>query len=538
MQKFQSRTRFLTWSTALLLIALATSCGGSGGRDPILGIGNFGPVPPAPDTTRPTVIFTVPANAATGVATNTRIIATFSEDMNPATVTAPGTFTLCDTGAVLGGTCVTTIAGTVSYAANARTAVFTPTLLPLASNANFKATVSGAATDLAGNTLTAGSVPNPWSFTTGAVADSTAPTVTLVNPPDLATGVCRQQSVSATFSENMDPSTITTVTFTLQVTAGPGPVLGATVTYDAPSRVATLNPTSDLLANTDYTATVTTGVEDLAGNALAANEVWTFATGTLDCLMPVALGTAAPFGTMGGSAGMTNQGTLTVINGDIGSTAVSTAVTGFHDNSVPYTPPPAAAGCTYTETPSNIGNVNGNIYTAPPSPTIECPDEGTAETFAIAQQALDDARAAYNALAGLAPGANPGGNLAGLTLFPGVYTAPAGSFLIEGGDLTLDGQGDANAVWVFQMASTLTVGGPGAAAPQSVILINGAQAKNVFWQVGSAAGGGTMVCTLIAQDGAAFSTAGNVMVVTLNGRALSLNASVTLVNTIINVPAP
>jgi hypothetical protein len=93
------------------------------------------------------------------------------------------------------------------------------------------------------------------------------------------------------------------------------------------------------------------------------------------------------------------------------------------------------------------------------------------------------------------------------------------------------------------MASTLTVGGPGAAAPQSVILAGGAQAKNVFWQVGSAAtinagGGGTMVGTIISQAGATFSTLGNTAITTLNGRVLSLNASVTVVDTVINVPAP
>jgi len=124
-----------------------------------------------------------------------------------------------------------------------------------------------------------------------------------------------------------------------------------------------------------------------------------------------------------------------------------------------------------------------------------------------------------------------------------VYTAPAGSFMIQGSDLTLDAQGNPNAVWVFQMATTLTVGGPGAAFPQSIILAGGAQAKNIFWQVGSfatinAAGGGTMQGTIISQAGAAFSTAGNVRIVTLNGRALSLGASVTLVDTVINVPAP
>jgi hypothetical protein len=140
-------------------------------------------------------------------------------------------------------------------------------------------------------------------------------------------------------------------------------------------------------------------------------------------------------------------------------------------------------------------------------------------------------------------GANPGSNLAGLTLTPGVYTAPpTGSFRIQGGDLTLDAGGNASAVWVFQMATTLTVGGPGAMAPQNVILVGGAQAKNVFWQVATAAtidagGGGTMVGTIISQAGITFSTAGSAQVVTLNGRALSVGASVTVVDTVINVPA-
>jgi hypothetical protein len=90
------------------------------------------------------------------------------------------------------------------------------------------------------------------------------------------------------------------------------------------------------------------------------------------------------------------------------------------------------------------------------------------------------------------------------------------------------------------MASSLTVGGP--AAPRNIILINGAQAQNVYWYVGTAAtinaaGGGTMVGTIIASAGVTFSTAGNAAVTTLNGRALALNASVTMVNTVINVPA-
>jgi hypothetical protein len=134
-------------------------------------------------------------------------------------------------------------------------------------------------------------------------------------------------------------------------------------------------------------------------------------------------------------------------------------------------------------------------------------------------------------------------NLANQTITPGVYAAPAGSFMIEGGDLTLDAQGNANAVFVFQMATTFRLGGPGVAFPQSIILAGGAQARNVYWQVGSAAtinaaGGGTMVGTVISQAGAPLSTAPppNRPILTVNGRVLSLGASVTLVNVVINLP--
>ena len=538
---------YLKLSAAFILSAsalvLSAGCGGNQGRDPVLGIGDF-PVftGTVPDTIRPKVTVTVPASLASSVATNTKITATFSKDMNPATLSGAAgiaNFTLC---ASATSPCPTPlIAGTVSYAASARTATFSPTTL-LTGMTTYTATVTTGATDLAGNGLGGNQAPAPaasnyvWTFTTGAAADLTSPTVTTVFPADLATGVCPNTVVSATFSKSMDPSTITTSTFTLQTSGPPlGPLLSGFVTYDAATKIASFAPSSSLVDTTKYTATITTGVKDLAGNALASNKVWTFTAGpasTCNTLAPPLL-SAKTFGIIGGSAGMTNQGTLSVINGDIGTTAVSTAVTGFHD---------AGPGCTYTETGSNVGTVNGKIYTAAPPPTIACPSEGTAQTFAIAKQARDDAVTAYNMLAGLA-GNLGAGNLGGLTLAPGVYKAPAGSFLIQAGDLTLDAKGDANAVWVFQMATTLTVGGPGAAFPQSVTLINGAQAKNVFWQVGSAAiinagGGGTMVGTIIAQSGAAFSTAGNVAVVTLNGRALSLGASVTIVNTVINVPGP
>ena len=240
---------------------------------------------------------------------------------------------------------------------------------------------------------------------------------------------------------------------------------------------------------------------------------------------------------------MTNQGTSTVINGSIGTTGVSTLITGFHDS---------GPGCTYTETTSNIGFVNGAIDTAPPPPTVGCPTEGTAVTSAVAAKAAADALTAYLALVAFpggqdvstCPGCGGGsaGELGNRTLAPGIYKSAPGTFDITQGDLTLDAKGDPNAFWVFQMATSLTVGTP--AAHRSVLLVNGALAKNVFWQVGTAAtingilGGGTMSGTIISQAGVSVSTAGVAAVTTINGRALALSGPITLVNTVINVPAP
>ena len=468
------------------------------------------------DTTAPIVVSTQPPSAATNVAINNKISATFSEAMDPLTLNST-TFT------VMQG--ATAVSGAVTYAAGNMTATFTPST-NLAPNTDFTATITTGAKDLAGNALAANFV---WSFTTGATADSAAPSVISTNPTNNATNVAINHTVNATFNEAMDPATINNANFTL---AGPGLITG-TVTYDANNKIATFTSQGDLAPNNQFTANLTTGVKDLAGNAMASNFVWTFTTGTQRAQAPVPLGAIAPYGTFGGGSGMTNQGILTVINGDIGTTGASTTVTGFHDS----------VGDIYTETPLNKGQVNGRIYTAPPTPG-GAGVGGNASTMAIATQAAADANTAYNNLspASIPGGTDPGaGELGGLTLPPGVYKSAGATFQITGSDLTLDAQGDANAVWVFQMAASLTVGGPG--APRTVHLINGALPKNVFWQVGSAAtinaaGGGTMVGTIIASSGVTFSTAGNVELVTLNGRAIGLNASTTLVNTVINVPAP
>ena len=465
------------------------------------------------ETTRPTVLLTVPAAGALNVATNTKIAATFSEDMAAATISGTS-FSVTNT------TLGTPVAGSVSYSAGARTATFTPTTpATLAINSTFSATVTTAATDLAGNALAGNHV---WSFTTGATADTTPPTVTSLSPPDVSTGVCLTRTVSATFSEPMDATTISTST--LRVTDN-GVAVAGSVSYDAPSQVASFVPSSasGFAASRSFVVTVasgSTGVKDLAGNSLAVDRVWGFSTGTLPCTSAVNLGSAALFGAFGGSAGVTNQGINTVVNGNLGTTAACTLVTGLHD-----------AANVYTQTPLNIGAVNGSIYCAPPAP-------GTTTTMAIATQARADALAAYNALAAMPPGSDPGaGQLGGLVLPAAVYTAAGGTFAITSGDLTLDAQGNANAVWVFQSAAALTVGL--SATPRRVLLINGAQAKNVFWQVGSAArieDRSAMVGTIIAPAGVTISTAGQAAQTTLTGRAIGLTASVTLVNTTIVAP--
>lgn len=462
------------------------------------------------DLIAPTVVSTVPVNGATGVAFNTKVSATFSEVMDPSSINAT-TFTLKQGS--------TSVAGVVTY--SGVTATFSPAA-NLAPNTIYTATITTGAKDLAGNTLAANYV---WSFTTGAASDATPPTVVSTDPANNATGVFLDKKIAATFSEAMDPLTINTLTYTLK--QGTTPVAG-TVSYSG--NTAIFSPSSNLTGNTLYTATITTGAKDLAGNAMVSNYVWSFTTiQAIIVVPPPTLGSISMFGAFGGNAGITNQGINTVINnGSIGTTAASTLITGFHDGTT---------GDVYTETGDNKGNVTGRIYTAPPAP-------GTATSFAIAEKALLDATAAYNSIspASKPGGTDPGaGELGGLTLAPGVYKSASGTFKITNGNLTLDAKGDPNAVWIFQTAAGLTVGVAGPAGARSVVMINGGLAKNVFWYVGTAAtingaGGGIMTGTIISSAGITFSTAGNTVQTVLNGRAISLVASVTMVNTTINVP--
>src|SRR4029077_7648090 len=156
----------------------------------------------------PTVVSTIPANGATAVAVNTPISATFSEAMDPATITST-TITLTGPGA-------TPMSGTVTYAGS--TATFTPAAV-LTTSTLYMATITTGAKDPTGAALAA---TFGWTFTTAP-----PPTVVSSIPANGATAVAVNTPISATFSEAMDPATITATTFTV---AGPGATsVGGTV---------------------------------------------------------------------------------------------------------------------------------------------------------------------------------------------------------------------------------------------------------------------------------------------------------------------
>jgi len=436
----------------------------------------------------PTVVSTDPLNNATGIAVNKVVAATFSVPMDPLTITA-STFNLKQ-GA-------TPVSGVVSYTGS--TASFTPSS-PLASNTVYTATVTNGAKNIPGTPLASNYV---WSFTTAAA--SSIPTVLSTDPINLATGVALNKVLSGIFSEAMDPLTITSSTFTLAI--GVTPVAGV-ISYSGTT--ATFTPTSNLLSGNNYTATFTTGVKNLGGTPLAANYIWNFSTVAPLGPPVVNLNSVARFGIIAG-VGVSNNAGFSVINNlDVGIyPGVRSSVTGF---------PPAIV-------------VGGAIYASD--------DVAPPGTAAMLLQAQNDLTAAYNAAAGAtlpAPAVAPA-DLGGKTLAPGIYTS-ASTMLLQNGNLTLDAQGDANAVWIFQVGSALTSVGSGpfpSAAGGNVILTGGAQAKNVFWQVSSSATIGDFT-----------SFKGNILSlssITMNsgavteGRMLARNGSVIMTSTnIINKP--
>jgi len=391
--------------------------------------------------------------------------------------------------------------GAVTYVVGSRTAVFTPSAA-LTVGTTYTATVTTAATDLAGNQLAGNQAPLPgasnqvWSFTASA-PDVIAPTVTLTNPADLATGVPMNGTVNATFSKAIDPTTISLATFTVQAT---GPPLGAAIlgaiTFDPLTRIATFTPSSPLAASTTYTATVTTGVKDTAGHAIVAGLVpnpWTFTTGTILAPAAVALGTASSYGIMATSA-ITNTGAATLINGDVSLE------------------PGTSCGLLPLQ-------VNGTIHI----------------NDTVSHHARADLLIAYNYAKTLPPGItiSAGADLGALYptgIPPGTYTS--GSTMLVSTPLILDAGGNANAAWIFQIGSSLTT-------TANVSLANGAQAKNVFWvpTLDGTVGVGTTFYGSIVSGRDVTAKTGAV----INGRILAgatLAGTIALDTNTVNVPAP
>ncbi len=189
------------------------------------------------------------------------------------------------------------------------------------------------------------------------------------------------------------------------------------------------------------------------------------------------------------------------------------------------------AGSTLTNTGSGV--FFGNVGTSPGTSVTGFPP-GIVQSGAIYRggpvpaKAQTDAILAYNALA-TQPCAThlTGQDLGGMTLAPGVYCFDTSAQLT--GDLVLDAKGDADAVWVFQIGSTLST-----ASASTVAMIGGGQAKNIFWQVGSSAtlGTGTRFFGNILADASITLNTG----ATLMGRALALHGGVTMNTT--GSPAP
>jgi hypothetical protein len=470
-----SRIALLSFFSILLVASTLTACGGS-----------------EDDGAAPTVSSSSPADDASGVPLNTRISVSFSEAMDPLSLTT-STFVVNEGS--------TSVAGTVSAGAGGTTAIFTPTN-NLAGNTVFTGKITARAKTPAGKALAA---EHTWRFTTGATADTTPPVVNATNPSSNGTGVPINAKIAATFSKAMNPLSFKTATFTVKQGATPVP---GTVAYGTTGTTVLFTPTSNLAAGTAFTAELSTGVLDMAGNALSSAYSWSFTTGTTASKgpAPVGLGLAGNYGVLAKTAISTVPASS--VTGDIGiSPAAATFITGFSlvaDATNVFATSSQLVGKAYAAdyavpTPSNlttaINNMESAYSDAAGRPTPDFLELGT-------------------------------GNIGGLTLVPGLYkwtstvTIPV--------DVVLSG--GTNDVWIFQTTGDLTMN-----AGKNVTLSGGARARNIFWQVAGKATFGAnshFEGILLSKTDITLQTGA-----TMNGRALA-QTQVALQQAALTQPAP
>jgi len=205
----------------------------------------------------PIVVSTNPVDLATGVPLNQIITVNFNEQMNPSTITNSSYVIMMG---------ATQIAGQISYSGN--TATFT-SANPLAQNTTYTGIVKTTVKDLNGNALQTNYV---WTFSTGLTL---IPVVIFTDPAHNDVGVVLNKTIVAQFNMQMDGSSINNTNFTLK--QGTNPITGI-VSYNGTD--ASFTPTLDLLPNTVYTATITSGVKNTVGTFMATDTVWNFTTGT------------------------------------------------------------------------------------------------------------------------------------------------------------------------------------------------------------------------------------------------------------------
>ena len=321
--------------------------------------------------------------------------------------------------------------------------------------------VGAGATAVPGAAGTAGAAATDPTVGSSNPSNSASNVPTSTNGPgNVATGTL----LTATFTQPMNPATIisapagTLLTFTLKETIAGNNVPG-TVAMNVANTVATFTPTAAALtANTNYTATVTTAAKNAGGTAMPNPVAWSFTTtaGAITGQASPNLATAGTYGVFASSAAVTLAANA-LVNGDVGlnpagacnNCVIGTTIIGgvIHSGDAQAIQAQTDFGAAYVEASTRATNA--------------CP---------IVDGELSSAQAAC------------GGFTPGPVYRAGLYRTASPIGVGVGFTITLDAQNNPDAVFIFQTDAALTTG-----TNSTVVLANGAQAKNVWWIAGSAA---------------------------------------------------